>query len=187
MRWMVKGKQISPMELPDFAQDVITNDVSLRMGIAEIERYARDCPPNEVVKLGPPGGQELVVIMNAQQNWNGHIERIYWGVSPVALVGVVEQGRTALTVLVAEIHANVPEGTIIPPAEVATNAVAFAVTGRRHKITVTAPQGGSTITPPTPDDQPRRWLRIAGAVLLGLVAIAGAIFALMQVQGWSFG
>ena len=37
----VKRQTISPMELPDFARDVITNDVNLRMGIAQIEQLAR--------------------------------------------------------------------------------------------------------------------------------------------------
>jgi hypothetical protein len=134
---------------------------------------------------GPPGGQELVVYMNAHENWSGHIERIYWGVSPVTFYGVVEHVRTALTVLVAEINANVPEGTATPSAEVATNAIAFAVTGKRNKVSFAAPQGGSMMMTPAPE--PRRWLQIAGAVLLGLVAIVGVIFALMPAQGWSFG
>jgi AbiTii-like protein len=156
------------------------------MGIAEIERLVRNCKAGDVVKLGPPSSQEVVVLMNASGQWRGHIERIYWSVSPVVLEGVVEQVRTALTVLVSEINANVPDGTVTPPAEVATHAVNVVVTGKRNKINVAAPQGGSTVTTPAPEE-PRRWLRIAGAVLLGLVAIAGVIFALMQAQGWSFG
>jgi hypothetical protein len=30
-------------------------------------------------------------------------------------------------------------------------------------------------------------LKVAGAVILGLVAIAALIFTLMQAQGWKFG
>jgi len=156
------------------------------MGIAEIERLAHHCAPGDVVRLGPPHAQELVLYMNSQQEWSGHIERIYWGVSPVALEGVVEQVGTALTVLVAEIHANVPDGTVTPSAEVATNAITFAVTGKRNKINLAAAQGGSMMTS-TAAEEPRRWARTAGAVLLGLVAIIGVIFTLMQVQGWTFG
>jgi AbiTii len=182
-----RNQSLSSWQLPEVAQDTITNDVLLPMGIAEIERLARKCPPGEVVKLGPPGSQDLVVLMNASGEWRGHIERIYWAVSPTVLEGVVDQVRTALTVLVAEIQANVPDGTITPPAEVASNAINFAVTGKRNKINLVAPQGGSTVTAPAPDEEPRHWLRIAGVVLIGLVTIAGAIFTLMQVQGWHFG
>lgn len=186
MQGFIKNQSLSPWELPEVARDKITNDLPLAMGIAEIERPVRNCKPGDVVKLGPPGSQEVVVLMNASGQWRGHIERIYWSVSPVVLEGVVEQVRTALTVLVSEINANVPDGTVTPPGEVATHAVNVVVTGKRNKINVTAPQGGSTVTTPAPEE-PRRWSRIAGAVLLGLVAIAGVIFALMQAQGWSFG
>ena len=93
MRWIMKGQTISPLMLPDFAQDTVTNDVPLVHGIAEIEQLARRCPPGEVVNMAPPGAAELVALMNMQQNLNGHVERLYWGVSPVALEGVV--GRSA--------------------------------------------------------------------------------------------
>ena len=187
MRGFVENKTLSPMQLPDFARDHITNDVDLRMGIAEIDRLARECRRGDVVKLGPPGSQELVVIMNARQEWSGHIERIYSAVSPVALDGVVEQVRTTLATLVAEINANMPDSAVTPSAAVATNAVTVAVTGKRNQVSLAALQGDGAITTPTPDKEPRRWWQTAGAVLLGLFAIAGVIFALMQVQGWTFG
>jgi AbiTii-like protein len=181
-----RNQAVSSWQLPEVAQDKITNDLPLAMGIAEIERLARRCEPGDVVKLGPPLSQELVVLMNASGEWRGHIDRIYWAVSPTALEGVVDQVRTALTVLVAEIQANVPDGTVTPPAEVASNAINFAVTGKRNKIHVVAPQGGSTVTT-APEDEPRhRWKTVV--TILGLaVAIVGAVFALMQAQGWSFG
>jgi hypothetical protein len=188
MRWIKTGHQISPSQLPDFARDAINNEVKLYMGIAEIEKLAREPgDSDEPVKLQPSLAAELVHYMNAHHMSNGQIERLYWAASPVALVGVVEQVRTALSVMVAEIHANIPEGTETPPAEVATNAIHFAVTGKRNKVSFAAPQGGSTVTPPKPDDeQPRTWLRIAAAVIIGLITIVAAFFALMQVQGWKF-
>jgi hypothetical protein len=193
MRWVVKGQQVSPSELPDFAQDKINNDVNLYMGIAEIEKLARQADADDAVKLQPPLAAELVHYMNAKQMANGRIERLYWAVAPVALEGVVDQVRTALTVMVAEIHANIPDGTDTPPAEVATNAIHFAVTGKRNKVSFAAPQGGSIMTPaPAQDDESEQsklghWLKVAGTVILGLVAIAALIFTLMQAQGWKFG
>lgn len=181
------GKQISPMQLPDFARDAVNNGVALHMAIAEIEQLVRRCEPGQPVKLQPPGAAELVVIINAQGNTNGYVERLYWAVSPVTLEGVIEQVHTTLTVLVAEIRGTVP-ADVTPSAEVATNAIAFAVTGKRNKINVAATQAGSAITPtPSPEPERRHWLRIAGAVLGGPLTIAGVIFALMQAQGWTFG
>jgi hypothetical protein len=158
MTGFIKNQSLSSWQLPDFAQDKITNAVEMREGIAEIEEFARRTPPGEVVKPGPPLSQELVMIMNGTQQWSGHIERIYWAVAPVTLNGVVEQVRNALTVLVSEIQANVPDGAVTPSAEVATHGLHVAVSGKRNKINLTASQG-STITSSAPEE-PRRWLRI---------------------------
>lgn len=45
---------ISPMDLPDFARDVITNDVNLHQSVDQIEAMVRHCEPGDVVKLSPP-------------------------------------------------------------------------------------------------------------------------------------
>ncbi len=191
MRWAIKGRQVSPSQLPDFAQDSINNDLNLYMGIAEIEKLARQSTSSdEVVKLQPRGAADLVHYMNLKEMANGHIERLYWAVAPVAFEGVVEQVRTTLVVMVAEINANLPDGAETPPAEVATNAINFAVTGKRNKINFVAPQSGSTVETTLSADEegePRYSLRLAAAVIVGLITIAGAVFALMQVQGWTFG
>jgi hypothetical protein len=185
--WSVKRQTISAMELPEFARDSFTNDLSLYQSISEIEQLAHRCEPGDVVKLQPRNAAELVAYMNAKHVLNGHLQALYWGVSPIVLNGVVDRVRTTLTVMIAEINANLPDGTITPPAEVATNAINFAVSGKRHKISFAAPQEGGTVTTASPEEEPRRWLRIGGVVLVGLVTIIGVIFALMQVQGWHFG
>jgi choline-glycine betaine transporter len=61
----------------------------------------------------------------------------------------------------------------------------LAVSGKRNKINFTASQG-TTITT-APEDEPRRWMKVAGGVLIGLVTIVGVILGLMEVQGWHFG
>ncbi|WP_122980475.1 hypothetical protein [Actinoplanes teichomyceticus] len=184
---IIKGQQISSMNLPDFAQDRITDEIELRMGIGQIEKLA-PVQGADHVKLQPQGAADLAAFMNQTGAVKGHIERIYWSVAPVALAGVVDHVRTMLTVLVAEIRATAPTGAATPPAEVATNAIHFAVTGTRNKINFTAPQGTVVTSHPQAgeDDSPKPWLRIAGAVLVGLVTIAAGVFALMQVQGWKF-
>src|SRR5215217_7775291 len=136
MHGRITGQQLSPWELPDFAQDAISNDLEMRQGIKAIEGLARNCKPGEVVKLSPYMSQQLGQYMNARQQWSGHIERIYWGVSPTALESIADQVRTRTIALVAEMTANMPDGAITPSAEVATNAVTLAVTGKRNKINV---------------------------------------------------
>jgi hypothetical protein len=166
---------------------VITDEVNVRFPIAQVEELARRCEPGDVVKLAPPGSQDLVALMNAKRR-NAQIDRLYWGVSPVALEGVVGQVRTTLTAMAAEIRATMQDNSEAVPAPVAGNALHFAVTGERNKITFTAPQGANEVAPT--EEEPRPWWRTAGAVIAGviglLVAMAGELFALMQAQGWQF-
>jgi hypothetical protein len=83
------------MDLPDFARDVITNDVNLHRSVDQIEAMGRRCEPGDVVKLSPDS-QGLVTLMNAGGEWRGHIERMYLGVSPAALEGVCRSGSHCL-------------------------------------------------------------------------------------------
>jgi hypothetical protein len=151
--YILRGQTISPWELPEIAQDTITNIVDLRSGIAEIEQLAQRCEPGNAVKLAPPGSQELVVLM---------------------------------TVLIAEVRATMPEGAVVPPAEVATKAINFAVSGKRNKINFAAPQVANEVKPPEKEEKPSHWVRIAAAVVVGVLTIAGVFFAIMQAQGWRF-
>jgi hypothetical protein len=194
--WHARGQSISTLDLPEVVRDKITNLVNLGQGIGEIEQLARSATEGHL-KLQPDGAPEIVRLMNARPKWNATIQEIYWSVSPVALDGIVEQVRTTLAIMVAEISANLPEGVDTPPAEVATNAITFAVTGKRNKISFAGAQGdgfagaqgdGAVGTPSAqPDEQwLSPWLKIAGSVLLGVVFIVGLIFTLMQVQGWHF-
>jgi hypothetical protein len=54
MHGFIKGQMISPMDLPDFARDVITNDVNLHQSVDQIEAMVGHCEPGDVVKLSPP-------------------------------------------------------------------------------------------------------------------------------------
>jgi hypothetical protein len=98
----------------------------------------------------------------------------------------VDQVRTALINLVAEITAHMPEGVDTPSPEVATNAVNFLVTGEHHKISFSAPQAGTALAAPQPEEHSRRWLRTAAAIIIGIATIVGVLIALMETQGWSF-
>ena len=118
-----------------------------------------------MVKLSPYMPQQLVQYTNARQQWSSHIERIYWGVSPTALESIADQVRKRTIALVAEMTANMPDGAITPSADVATNAVTLAVTGKRNKINGAIHQSNGPMTTPVPDETPRRWVRIAAGVV----------------------
>jgi hypothetical protein len=80
--------------------------------------------------------------------------------------GIVDQVRTTLTTLIAEVNATMPTGEAIPSAEVATNAFNLAVTGKRNKVSVSTQQSVTTVTTAA-SEEPRRWLPITRAGSLG--------------------
>jgi AbiTii len=67
MAHWVRGETMSSLDLPDFARDVITDEVNVRFPIPQVEELARRCEPGDVVKLAPPGSQDLVALMNAKR------------------------------------------------------------------------------------------------------------------------
>ncbi|MFJ4839304.1 hypothetical protein [Streptomyces sp. NPDC088746] len=62
---IITGQQISPGALPDFARDLITNELPLRMGVGELEAAARRVSEADMpLKLSLPGAADLVRYMN---------------------------------------------------------------------------------------------------------------------------
>lgn len=107
----VTGQAVAPSSLPESARGYIGEQVELRDGVGQIEELGR----RPEIKLGLPGGGDLVRLMNAEIASDfQRIDRMYWSVSPAAVRGVVDQVRTALTKLVAEIWPRRPRGKKCP-------------------------------------------------------------------------
>jgi len=159
----------------------------MRMSISEIEHLARETPRGEVVKLAPPGADDLVALMNRIGTWRGHIEHMYWAVSPVVLVGVLEGVRTTLVSLTAQMEAVTPPAAILPTPEGTAASVALAVYGDRSKTkNVTIYNASADMAIPTGEGDRGPWWRQWWAIVGALIALASAGLALMQVQGWHF-
>ncbi|MFI5696393.1 hypothetical protein ACIA58_31340 [Kribbella sp. NPDC051586] len=183
----IRQQTLAPFDLPDVAQDHISNDLALRMSISEIEHLAKETPRGDVVKLSPPGADDLVSIMNRMGTWTGHIERLYWSVSPVVFVGVLEGVRTTLVSLTAQMEAVTPPAANLPSPEGTAASVALVVYGDRSKIkNVTIYNAGADISIAADGDKKGPWRRRWWAIAGGLITLAGAGLALMQVQGWRF-
>jgi hypothetical protein len=181
-QYKVTGEQLAPSALPDFARDHITERLELRHGVGDIEVMSQQ---PEVVMLQPHGASDLARLMNAEnQSPYHHIERIYWAVAPMALRGVLDQIRTALAQLVAEMRANTSVGEPTPSAEAANAALHVLVTGERQTVNIThahaSGHGTATVTPTTEPKRPSRWRRI-GATVVGLFTIVGAIAGIIVV------
>lgn len=190
---LITGQTISPMSLPDFARDAITERVPLARGIAELESLSRTDKPT--VKLAPPGAQDLVLWMN-HENQGGHqITRLYWDVSRSVVEGVVMAVRTALAELVGELLAAVPNGDQAPSKQATDDAIHFVITGDRNTVTVVGSQtttGGNSMVTATgstegtsPAKEPwwQRWRK--RGLLIGLATVVAAVVGVFQWLGWT--
>jgi hypothetical protein len=184
--YQVTRQPFPPSSLPDFAREHIKDEVQLRDGVGSIEALAKQ----PEIKLAPPMATDLCRVMNAQEdNPYQHITHLYWAVSPSAVRGVLDQIRTSLTQLVAELRANMAGDDEIPSAEAANQAVHVVVTGERSHVNVTSAHTSGTGAPASatalsPEDSGfwTRWRKI-GAFIVGCATVAGAVFGLVQVLG----
>jgi len=184
--YKITGEELPPMALPEFAQEHISNDLPLTQGVGELEDLAKQ----PEIRLAPPRASDLAMYMNTKGNTGpyGHINSIYWQVSPSAINGVLDQIRTSLTQLVAELRATMPADEEIPSADEADQAVHVIVSGERSKVHVTTAQAsGAGATANARADQGAeeptfwtRWRKI-GAFAVGLASIAGAAFTAIEV------
>jgi hypothetical protein len=135
---LITGQLISPSALPDPVNKHIDEQVPLNGGVAEIEAMIANAKRQESgeIKLTLPMGQDVVRLMNHEIQQRGDVDRvtaIYWSLSHVTLEGVLDQIRTRLVELVAEMRAEMPNEAELPSAAVADNAVNVIVHGKKAK------------------------------------------------------
>jgi hypothetical protein len=184
------GQTISSSALPDFAQEQINETFTLTQGIGEIEAMvARGSAKDGAVELAPSQGALLVRYMNSESPAYQAISDLYWSVSVVTLAGVVDQVRTTLAELLAELrHATPPTAT--PTAEVAAQAVNVVI-HKRARVNLNTQQvaAGSTVKAPAPTTAPQEsgfWThgRKVGAALAGTVTAGTALAGTAHQLGW---
>ncbi len=187
-RGLVEQQAISPHELPDVARDVIDNNFHLTQGVGGLEKLIASSRPGQAIKFGLPGGSDLALLMT-QDRLPGHqVLRVYWAVSPAAIEDALDQIRTSLTLLVAELRAATPPGGPVP-SEAADQAVNLIVTGKRNKVSVITTQAsdGATAATATPADEDasgrRTTSRRIGAAVVGLATVVGAAAAVLTIPG----
>jgi AbiTii len=136
----VKGFRLSPRDLPSFAQASVGEEVPLNSSVREIEEMARHAEAKGGhIALSPPMAQDLARVMNSEGRAPIRmITELYWSVSAAALTGVIDQVRTSLVELVAEMRANTPDSAELPTGEAADRAVNVAVYGNDVRVNVTA-------------------------------------------------
>lgn len=185
----IRGQRMSVYELPKFAQESVAETVDLAFPIGEIEALIRSVEQGDgdTARLSLPGAADLVLLWNHESTVPGqHIQSVYWSVSVTTLHGVVDQVRTALTELVAEMRAGTPNDQELPSADVTNQAVNVAVHGKNARVVVTSLSSGGDANAGSTDRgvlDPSWWTlgRAAWAAAVGVATIAAAIFGFMAL------
>lgn len=187
---LVSQQPIPPSSLPDFVREKVSEKCELRGGVGEIEALAQGAESSgQSVKLSLPMGTDIARVMNFEaNNPSQQILSVYWALATPAVRGVIDQIRTALTKLVAELRATTPADQDIPSTAAANEAIHVVVTGKRNKINLTSSQASglgatasTTVAGPEPESGFWTTSRRIGATIVGLAGVAGAIFAGIQV------
>jgi hypothetical protein len=189
---MITREQISSHDLPDVAQTAdISETLPLTSGIGELEEMVRRATEkDEGIKLGLPGGAILAKLMTHELSDPSRVvQRIYWNASPTAVYGVVDQVRTKLVELVAQIRSDTGSAED-PSNDAVQNALNVVIHGEKSRVTVNTAQssgpGNASVSsqPQRPSSPP--WWRTTKAVwgfIVGLAGIAAAILAYLQLTG----
>jgi hypothetical protein len=180
---LMRGQRISSMDLPDFARDVITEEMPLAHGVGDLQAQVRNAKAagRTSIKMSPHGAAELVTLWNQEQQrtGGGTIMDLYWDVSVGRIEGVLEHIRTTLVRLVAEMRATMPADASEPSPEQAASAVNYVLKGGKRStfnVNTAVATNGSSATVTTPPPAPQKeggWTKtIAIWTVLGVI-IAG--------------
>lgn len=181
---VIHHETISVTELPDFAREHMEEVARLRMGVREIQSMVDQHKSDHIVKLQPAGAADLVRYMNATQSMSGRITALYWSVSTVALEGVLDQVRTRLAELIAELRSRTPADQMLPTPVQAANAVNLVINGRGNRVNIAQAAEGGTVVPSNAPPAPRFWTaaRTIAAMIVGLATVIGTVVAILQAQ-----
>ncbi|MFL6108980.1 MAG: hypothetical protein ACJ72L_18625 [Marmoricola sp.] len=176
-RHLYRRKQISTWDLPDFAQETWKEGLRLTFGVGELQRLAKR---TGVVDLQPDGMADVMYFMNNHGSYNMVIQRLYFAVQPDAIHGVLDNIRTTLVGLVAEMRTAGVSSKGVPSQKAADQAVQIIVKGRARPTINTAVGDGATasMTVQTSHDTEARipgWIRGPWGFTIGAATILSGI------------
>lgn len=178
----VTGQSIDPQQLPEGPRGLIGNSVPFFQGIGEIQ--AMIASDKRTVKISVPSAELLGRILDQESGQAfQHTTAVYWGVSVSAIEGLIDQVKTRLAELLAELRAAIPRGTQLPSAAQATNAVNIVVHGRGHRINVAQASGEADAkTGAAADSDGPFWTlgRRVAAIIVGAATVLGTVVAVLQ-------
>lgn len=192
LAYRVTGQEISPWQLPEFAREAFKQETRVYFGIAELEKIV--VASEDVVKLLDPRMPDLVLYMNTKSDYGTAIHSMYWKVSTTSIHGILDNVRTKLVSLVAEMRAVGADEN--PTAEATNQAVNVVLhNAKRSTINVNTNQsaaaGGSSHQAITsnPGRNSRRklpaWVSGPWGFAVGLSTIVAAGAGVAVWLGWN--
>ncbi|TFD46896.1 hypothetical protein E3T55_16090 [Cryobacterium frigoriphilum] len=186
---LVRHQTIGGFNLPAEVQEHISDQVAFPQGIGEIQSLVREADESRGIQISLPSERMIARLMEKQVgDPYQHISALYWIVSKSAVDGIIDQVRTRLAELLAELRAVTPSRADGPTADQASNAVNVIISGKGNRVNVAQARGdgpasanGGEVT------ENRFWTlgRRIGAVVVGLSTVVGAAIAWWQTQGLS--
>lgn len=188
---MVRGRQLSLGQIPEFAHEAITDQAPIPYGVAELEKLAAS---TETLHLQHPGMPDLITYMNSQAPFGTSYHSMYWAVAPTSIHGILDIIRTNLVALVAEMRAVGVDD--LPSAEAANQAVNVVINGaKRSPVTIntnqtsgpgagigqtinSTPAGGETSKMPA-------WIRGPWGFAVGAATIVAGVAGTAVWLGWN--
>lgn len=181
----IQGQTISAISLPDFARDAVTEQVPLTHSAPTLVELEKDARKEGAVHLSPPGATDLVALWNHERNTPyEQIERLYWSVTRSVLQGVLEDIKSRLVALVAEMKAGLEPGQALPSAEVASQAVEVAIHGDKARVKVKQSGHRTTITHGDQKGRARKALEVAAWVAGIAILVVTVIVYWDDITGW---
>jgi hypothetical protein len=197
---IMRGRQVSPSHFPKEVRDLLREEVPLGQGIGEIEAMAEQAHERGgYIQMTVPNSQDVARLWDHQVgDPYQQITGIYWSLNEAALRGVIDQVKTTLVELVAEMRAGMPDSDEAPSGEMADKAVHVVVYGDEARVNVTAATGdgaqvqntaqqagdnGGTAVHHTTGERVSLSRKIGGAIV-GVAVIVTAVVTLALWQGW---
>lgn len=205
LRGRIRGQQVPHNMLPAEMQARLNEPFPLRHSLAELVELVETTrrQGEEAVKLSPPMPQELVALINhrieeaERQNTpfplpgvgpSQVVERVYWALGVTTLAAIIDNVRTTLVELAAEMQAFTSGDSVVPTQDAADQAVDVAVYGKVRHLVVhqVVAQGGdaavagraAVVGDAQPEGRPHRlmWWIAGIAGVIGAVAAVAVLF-----------
>lgn len=180
------GLTVSVSALPTEVQDDMSNQVSLRMGIGEIEAMATNSSDEGSLRFVFSGAPELSRLMSHHRTVGfTRVVDVYWRIGTASLLGIVDRDKTRLAELVGELRSVTPAGASLPSQIAAQQAIHIVIHGRGNSINLA--QSGTEASAGESGPEKPFWTmsRRIGAVVVGTATVVATVIGVLQWQASS--